>query len=190
MMRSGIYFFFCLSLSSALVVHKRRIVETISVENGKLVRNVIDDGHFGSGDDWTDWTDWTDAEVFLENGWPTAINLSGLDLVEGLRVKYGDTWGEYHGKYNHGGNYSWNKSCDWGSDDDVIVVQGQIGIIGYITELELITANGHVCGPYGAGGYGESWISVHPGCNLEYLSGVNDFAWGDIIDGLSMHWVC
>ena len=30
--------------------------------------------------------------------------------------------------------------------------KGQIGIIGYITELELITANGHVCGPYGAGG--------------------------------------
>jgi len=188
MMRSGIYFFFCLSLSSALVVHKRRIVETISVENGKLVRNVIDDDQLGSSG--TD--DWTDAEVFLENGWPTAIDLSGSNTVEGLRVKYGNTWGEYHGNKNDGGNRSWKKSCDWGSDDDVIVVQGKIGIIGYILELQLITANGHVCGPVGAGGYGhgESWISVHPGCNLEYLSGVNDFAWGDIIDGLSMHWVC
>ena len=92
MMKSGIYFFFCLSLSSALVVHKRRIVETISVENGKLVRlvmrekhyekwnssesfhpsrNVVDDGQFGSNGG----EDWTDAEVFLENGWPTAIDI-------------------------------------------------------------------------------------------------------------------
>ena len=34
-------------------------------------RNVVEDGHFGSnGVD-----DWTDAELFLENGWPTVIDI-------------------------------------------------------------------------------------------------------------------
>ena len=41
--------------------------------------------------------------------------------MDGLRVKYGDTWAEYHG-----GNGGSLKSCDWGSDDDVIVVQVNI----------------------------------------------------------------
>ena len=36
-------------------------------------------------------------------------------------MKYGNTWADYHG-----GNGGSLKSCDWGSDDDVIVVQVNI----------------------------------------------------------------
>merc|ERR1711892_1281551 len=178
MMRSGFYFFFCLSLSSALVVDGRIIVETISVENGTLRWDVVDDGQYG-GDGGEDWTD---AEAFLEHGWPTAINVRSGDSLDGLTVKYGNIWGEYHG--GKGGD---SQSCMWDTEDTVIIVRGQIGTKwDNIFELELITATGHACGPYGAGGNGEEWISVHPGCNLAYLSGNS----GDVIDGLSLHWIC
>ena len=35
-------------------------------------RNVLDNGHFESNGV----NDWTDAELFLENGWPIAIDIS------------------------------------------------------------------------------------------------------------------
>merc|ERR1740128_233507 len=179
MMRVVLSLLFGLGLSSALVLQKRRIVETISFENGNLVRNVVDDGLFGGEGGYS----WTDANVFLENGWPTAVDVRHGDYVDGLSMKYGDTWAEFHG--GEGGSL---KSCDWGSEDRVMVVQGRAGkgSTPLIMGLEFITTNGQVCGPYGGGVYGETWISAHPGCFLEYLSGNS----GDAIDGLSLHWVC
>jgi len=163
---------FCAGLVRPQIPQKRRIVEKIFVENGQ-VRKVIEDGPYG-GNGGSAWTD--GGEVHL-NGLPSAVDLRTGSRLDAIRVRYGDAYGAWHG----GGGGS-PHSCDW-DGGKVVIVQGRAG--SNIDEIEFITDNGYICGPYGGGG-GSQWVSSHPGCALEYLSGNS----GSRIDSLTIHWTC
>ncbi|XP_023329445.1 zymogen granule membrane protein 16 isoform X1 [Eurytemora carolleeae] len=152
----------------------KRLTETISVENGTLTRGVIEDGPFGGngGGGWTD-----GGEVHL-NGHPSALDVRTGSKLDALRIRYGDVYGDWHG----GGGGS-PHSCEWDAGDEVFIVQGRAG--SEIDEIEFITLGGQICGPFGGGG-GGTWVSTHPGCVLEYLSGNS----GSRIDSLTIHWSC
>ena len=66
---------------------------------------------------------------------------------------------------------------------NIFSLQGRYG--SKIDELEFLTVGGTVCGPYGGGG-GTPFVSTHPGCVLEYLSG----GAGSEIDSITVHWSC
>ena len=61
----------------------RRLVEELSVEDGELVRNVLEDGPYG-GSGGSPWTD--GGEVHL-NGHPSAVDVRTGDRVDALRMK-------------------------------------------------------------------------------------------------------
>merc|ERR1719309_1235034 len=111
-------------------------------------------------------------------GVQTCGNSFNLNRLDGLRIRYGDVYADWHG----GGGGS-PHTCEWDATDSVIIVQGRAG--SEIDEIEMITAGGVICGPFGGGG-GGAWISTHPGCTLEYLSGNS----GSRVDSLTIHWTC
>jgi len=168
----------------------RRLIETISRGNGTVIkkleetyydedgfpktRGVIEDGPYGGngGGAWTD-----GGEIHL-NGLPSGVDIRSGSRLDGLRMKYGDVYSDWHGGGGGGAH-----TCEWDADDRVIIVQGRAG--SEVDEIEFITTGGVICGPFGGGG-GGTWVSTHPGCVLEYLSGNS----GSRVDSLTIHWSC
>merc|ERR1711973_51972 len=105
---------------------------------------------------------------------PISVPLRSGSRLDGVRMKYGEVYSDWHG----GGGGS-PHTCEWGADDSVIIVQGRSG--SEIDEIEMITAHGIICGPFGGGG-GDVWVSTHSGCTLEYLSGTS----GSRVDSLTL----
>ena len=164
-MRAGTLLF-CICIVPTL---SYKIVETIG-ENG----NVIEDGPYG-GNGGSPWTD--GGEVHL-NGDISSVEVRSGSVVDSIRVKYGDVWGE-----NHGGGGGQVHSCDLNPGAKVIIVQGSSG--SKLDELELITDDGVVFGPFGGSG-GSTFVAIHPGCYLSYLSG----SAGSVLDSITLHWEC
>jgi hypothetical protein len=66
-----------------LPVFGRRLVEELSVVDGQLVRNVIEDGPYG-GNGGSAWTD--GGEVHL-NGHPSAVDVRTGSKLDAIRIK-------------------------------------------------------------------------------------------------------
>merc|ERR1712215_420369 len=136
--------------------------------------NVIEDGPYGGngGDPWTD-----GGDVHL-NGDISSVEIRTGREIDSIRVKYGDVWGD-----NHGGGGGSVHSFDLNPGTKITIVQGRYGI--RLDELEMITDDGTVFGPFGGSG-GDPFVSIHPACYLSYLSGSS----GSGLDSLTLHWEC
>ena len=160
-----------LSLAATAPALSRTIVETFGAP-----RDVIEDGPLG-GNGGSQWSD--GGEVHL-NGEISSMELNTGSGVDGIRVKYGDVWGDNHG---YSGDGAYQQTFTIGKGARITIVQGRGG--DSIDMLEFITDDGAVFGPYGGNG-GEPFVAVHPGCFLSYLSGMA----GDRLDSLTLHWDC
>ena len=149
----------------------RVIVETLDADGNN---NVLEDGPFG-GEGGGQWSD--GGEVHL-NGLINTIELRTGSEVDSIRAEYGDVWGEQHGG---GGGSLHTVSLNPGAK--IIMVQGRSG--GRIDELEFITDDGLVYGPYGGGG-GSPFVASPPTCWLIYFSGHA----GSRLDSITLHWEC
>ena len=104
-------------------------------------------------------TSWSD-EQFSINGNITGLNVRAGAAVDAIRVKYGTSWGPWHG--GGGGEFF---SFGLNPGEIIIKVQGTSGRLPWpnydiIISIEFITNHGRIFGPYGGSAPGEiSWGS-------------------------------
>merc|ERR1712227_348402 len=137
-------------------------------------KQTIEDGPFGGngGDPWTD-----GGEVHL-NGMITSMDIRTGSGVDSIRVQYGGTWAG-----SHGGGGGSSHIFEVNSEAKIVIAQGRAG--SKVDQIEFITNEGEVFGPFGGNG-GHPFVSSHPGCYLSYLSGSS----GSRLDILTLHWEC
>jgi len=142
------------------------------------MRKIVATGPFGGGGGSEEWSD---GELAAAEGGLTAIRVttleaSGWRLVQSIQAKYGHKWGEQHGSDGEEETFKLHGA-------HIIVVQLWSG--DFIDGIEFITDQGDVFGPYGGTG-GQVEVSSVPGCLLAHLSGTS----GELLDSLTLHWIC
>lgn len=115
--------------------------------------------------------------------------------VDSIRVQYGGTWAG-----SHGGGGGSSHIFEVNPEAKIVIAQGRAG--SKVDQIEFITNEGEVFGPFGGSG-GHPFVSSHPGlrvllrpilvvpsfplgCYLSYLSGSS----GSRLDSLTLHWDC
>ena len=102
---------------------------------------------------------WCD-EQYSKNGYITGLEVRAGGAVDAIRVKYGTSWGPWHG--GSGGDLY---SFELNPGENIIKVQGTSGKLpwwnyGIIISIKFITNYGQTFGPYGGSTPGEiSWES-------------------------------
>merc|ERR1711909_34427 len=122
-------------------------------------RQTIEDGPYG-GSGGSPWTD--GGEVHL-NGMISSMEFRTGSEVDYVRVQYGGTWAS-----GHGGSGGSPHIFEINPKAKIVIVQGRSG--SRLDQIEFITNEGEVFGPFGGSGGGPFVVS-HPGCYLSYLSG-------------------
>ena len=119
---------------------------------------------------------WSDL-VVKDNGNITAIELKESGYIKAIRVRYGNTWGDWHGG---GGSLH---TFELNPGEHIKAVKGRKG--GAVDGIEFHSSDSQVYGPYGGNG-GSPFESSQPHCYLSYLSG----AAGAWLDSLTFHFIC
>jgi len=139
---------------------------------------VIADGPFGGpgGSSFTD-------QAMHKHGDITAIDIRSGFLIDAIRVRYGNKWGDWHG-----GNGGTLHQFQLSPGSTIYHVQGRKGKERKVIEqLEFFADDGNTFGPLGGKGVcKKGWTSERPVCKLLYISGKA----GKLLDSLKLHYKC
>ena len=125
---------------------------------------------------------WTDEPI--ADGPITAIEIRDGNIVDAIRVKYGTTWGPWHGDAS-GGHL---KQIELTSDEHIITIEGNTGTES-LSRLKFHTNKGRIFGPYGVISQSPSWISTAPHCKLDWIAG-DEYMAAYRISSLSFYYDC
>ena len=143
------------------------------------------DGPFGRGGN----VDWSDEEISA-NGPITAIEMAIEGTINGIRVRYGNTWGDWHPAAAGSDNTHQYQTLNLAAGAHIEKVQGRSGLA--TDKISFFSSDGQVHGPYGGSGGWEDWTSGGtPGCAVSFFSGKDGQYGGmDLIKSLNIHYRC
>merc|ERR1712226_228404 len=133
--------------------------------------------------------DFHDGNDYMNNGFPTGMEVRAGVAIDSIRVKYGPNYANQHG--GNGGSlntFTMDTGGAGGSScaaEFITRVQGRHG--QYIDQVQFTTSRARTFGPYGGGGGSSFDVNPNNGaCTLTYISGKSGIG----LDHLVLHWVC